>query len=572
MKKSEHLWKRIFSQYSVLILVVISFVFLIIFFTTSRAMQRERRVTMEQQLEICTAALDNRVDEVMSLHLKFLNNNNFTSYVRSYYYGGMSEYQAEALEELLVSTVNDAWLVNTCYLLNDEFEIISSSRVILSADQNVEQVKASARDLAEKQAFRSFYFVEDRLLFLGAVYLNDSYDYVAYIGFELSPNRMFFNFTTKALESFQHVYVVDGSQAICTAGPALDMEPSGLEKQSSIVQEDIAYAVFSCRSSAYANWKVYTLLDESSFYQTIRHQATLMIITLALSIMATLVLSLLFAKRITHPLEQLTRSFHRLEQGEYPPPLEVESNDEVGQLIHSYNHVVASLEKLNENIIAEQEEKRRFEIAAVKTRLDLLQSQIRPHFIHNTLNTLNYMAIEAGNTALSEIITSFNALLRMSISTESDFCTVESEIACIKHYMRIQRSRYADRPLKCSYSIDENVKDALLPRLVLQPLVENALFHGILPMEDRMGMIQVQCVDAGDQLCVFVCDNGAGIPEDLLQRLQQGDPVSSGGYSHIGIKNVRERLDLMYQQECEFQIFSQVGRGTAIFFSVPYRR
>ena len=120
--------------------------------------------------------------------------------------------------------------------------------------------------------------------------------------------------------------------------------------------------------------------------------------------------------------------------------------------------------------------------------------------------------------------------------------------------------------------MDESARDALLPRLVLQPLVENALYHGILPIEDRLGVIQVQCTRVGDQLCVSVTDNGAGITDEILSRIKEGQTLSPGGYNHIGIQNVKERLQLMYHQECAFKILSQVGSGTTIFFSVPYRR
>ena len=138
--------------------------------------------------------------------------------------------------------------------------------------------------------------------------------------------------------------------------------------------------------------------------------------------------------------------------------------------------------------------------------------------------------------------------------------------------MRILRCRYADRPLQCNYSIDESAKSALLPRLLLQPLVENALYHGILPIEDRLGVIQVQCTTAGDMLCVSVSDNGVGIPEDILQRIKNDQTVSASGYNHIGIKNIKERLQLMYHQECDLNIVTELGSGTTIFFNVPYRR
>lgn len=573
MKQTNHLWKRIFSQYAFLISIAFFLIFTTVYVTLSNAMRKERRVTMEQQLEISSAKLDARVEEVMNLHVQLLNETVFRSSLQEYYeYGTMSSPYAERLNGLLVKGKEASWFVNTVYVLDSDFQIVGSSRVILSEDPNIERVQGAAQTLAKNRAFRAFFLEDGKLLFMGAAYLSNSYDYVTYIGMEISADRMFYNFTTTALESFQSIFVVAEGQTVCAAGNTQGIDPEDLDGKLTLSQDGVSYAVFNCRNNGYANWKIYALTDESTFHQAVTQQTTIVGGILILSILSTLVFSLLFAKRITRPLEQLTTSFHRLEQGEYPPPLEVESNDEVGQLIHSYNHVVKSLKKLNENIIAEQEEKRRFEIAAIKTRLDLLQSQIRPHFIHNTLNTLNYMAIEAGNTELSELITSFNALLRMSISTESDFCTVESEIACTKHYLRIQRSRYADRPLQCNYTVDEEAKAALLPRLVLQPLVENALYHGILPMEDRLGVIQVQCTRQEDSLCVSVIDNGVGISEEILAQIKRGEGTSPGGYNQIGIKNVKERIQLMYHQECEFKILSQVGSGTTIFFRVPYRR
>lgn len=572
MKKTNHLWKRIFFQYAVLFLASFSLIFATVYFTMSRAIQHERRITMEQQLEICSSRLDTRVEEVMSIHSQMLNDPTFRKCIQAYYDGGISPGQTDKLSMLLNNTTDASWLVNNIYILNDDHQIISSSRVILSEDAHIPVIAEMTEELDRTRGFRAFRYNDGKLFFVGAIYLNNSYDYVTYMGMELNVSRMFFNFTTTALKSFQSVFVADQADVLCQAGSIQDIDITALNETLSTKYDGTAYAVFTCRNSGYANWKIYALMDESTFLQAVRQQGSVMILVLLLSIFATLVVSLLFTKRITQPLEELTHSFQRLEQGDYPPPLENNSNDEVGQLIQGYNHVVKSLKKLNDNIIAQQEEKRRFEIAAVKTRLDLLQSQIHPHFIHNTLNTLNYMAIEAGNTSLSELISSFNALLRMSISTESDFCTVESEIECVRHYMRILRCRYADRPLECIYTIDESAKSALLPRLVLQPLVENAIYHGILPAEDRHGIIRVQCTTSEGMLYMSVSDNGVGISPDTLQRIKDGHTFSTSGYNHIGIKNVKERLQILYHQECDFQIITTANQGTTIFFSVPCRR
>lgn len=428
MKKNSHLWKRIFSLHALLISIAFLFVFLTIYLTMSKAMQKDRRVTMEQQLEICSASLDDRVDEVMSLHLGFLNDSGFRSCLDAYYNGGMSESQSEQLSDMLYSTRNSSWLVNTIHVLNKDFRVIGSNRFLLSEDQNV---RRCAENLAESQAFRAFYTEDEKLLFVGAIYLNNSYDYKAYLCIELNPSRMFFNFSTTALNDFDTVFVTQENHTVFSSGSGISITPDRLKGRLTAEENGTAYAVFRCRNNSYANWEIFALLDESSFYHVVVQQTAMVGVVLVLSIIASL-------------------------------------------------------------------------------------------------------------------ITSLNALLRMSISTESDFCTVDSEVACVKHYLRIMRSRYADRPLQCAYSVDENARNALLPRLVLQPLVENALYHGILPMEDRLGVIQVRCTRVGDYLCVSVADNGAGITDEILQTIKQGQSLSSGGYNHIGIKNVRERLTLMY--------------------------
>lgn len=572
MKKGNHLWKRIFSQYAVLFLVSFSLIFTTVYFTMSRVIQLERRSTMEQQLEICTSQLDTRIEEVMSIHTQILNAPSFRSCIQSYCDGTITEAQANNLSSLLADIKSSSWLVNNIYVLNNEKQVISNNHRIMNEDTDVSVISDLAAELSRTRGFRTFCTANGKLFFIGAIYLDNSYNYVTHIAIELNASRMFFNFTTTALKSFQSVYVTDQEQIVCQAGNTEVQYISDLAKTNSAEYNGTAYAVFSCRSSNYANWIIYTLMDESSFHQAVRQQSSMIILVLLISLFFTLVISLVFTRRITQPLENLTLSFQRLEQGDFPPPLEITSNDEVGQLVQGYNHVVKSLKRLSDNIIAQQEEKRRFEIAAVKTRLDLLQSQIHPHFIHNTLNTLNYMAIDAGNTSLSQLITSFNALLRMSISNESDFCTVETEIECIQHYMRILRCRYADRPLECIYTIDEQAKSALLPRLLLQPLVENAIYHGILPVENRLGVIRVQCTASDNMLYVSVSDNGIGISPDTLQRIKDGHTFSANGYSHIGIKNVKERLQILYHQECDFQIITAEGQGTTIFFTVPCRR
>ena len=138
--------------------------------------------------------------------------------------------------------------------------------------------------------------------------------------------------------------------------------------------------------------------------------------------------------------------------------------------------------------------------------------------------------------------------------------------------MRIQRQRYADRDIECLFTADEASREALLPHMILQPLVENSLFHGILPNQGQPGKIHLVSLMQNDVISLFIIDNGVGISEEKLEKLNRGEIRMTNGYSHIGLNNVKERLSLMYPSQSTFAIISQEGEGTTIFFSVPYRR
>lgn len=571
MKHQSFLWKKIFFLYGTLIVVVFSVVFISLFAVLSSAVEGERRNIMQQQLQLCSAALDPNIESVMQTHTQFLGNPTVARYLQegTVIDGGED---TSPLDRQLSATREGSWLINTILLYNRDFHLVGSSLSHPAGESYYSWLTDYVSAFAGTRGFRAFFTVEGRLFYIGSIYAEDSYAYNGYLVFELFFDRFFYAFLLESNRDFAYTFIVDGENLVLSSDREFTRLPFSLEDSQEVKLGEDTYSLFSCTNEAYSNWKIYTLLSPQNFWDVLMEQFTIVCMLLLLSLLATLIVSFLSAKKITKPLRQLSESFGLLKQGQYPPPLAVTSRDEIGQLIHGYNHVVKSLQQLAENLLAQQEEKQKYEVAAIKTRLDLLQSQIQPHFIHNTLNALNCMAMEAGNTELSQTITSFNALLRASISTESDFYTVESEIACIRHYMHIQRMRYGDREVECRMDVDEEAKAALLPRLVLQPLVENALYHGILPCEDRAGLILVTCKTDGVTLFVSVQDNGVGISPEKLEKIQAGEGVSPSGYNHIGIKNVKERLQLLYQQDCHFQISSQANTGTTISFQVPYRR
>lgn len=179
---------------------------------------------------------------------------------------------------------------------------------------------------------------------------------------------------------------------------------------------------------------------------------------------------------------------------------------------------------------------------------------------------MKYMAKKIGAIELEETITSFNSILRASISQNNSFITVVEEINNLENYMNIQKHRY-DIYIDFTCDVDSEARCALLPKLILQPLVENALFHGIVPK--RGGLIKVLIYKEDGELHIFVEDNGAGLKEDEMKLLLEGITPHSKGFNSMGLSNVNERLSLYYSTQSRLKITSTPDCGTKIYFHIP---
>lgn len=388
----------------------------------------------------------------------------------------------------------------------------------------------------------------------------------------LDPARLFYNTNNKARETFDSVYVFADEKVVAREGKALNEELVRQADSAGQFQEESGqYVAFRQRNAEYAEWELVAMVDYSIYGREVWQLTILLFLLAVLSVCLILLISFFISKKITSPIMTVNKAMAQVEKGEFPAPLQSQSSDETNDLIQGFNHMIESLEKFSEEIARKQEEKRRYEVEKVKAQLELLQSQVNPHFIHNTLNALKYMALSAGNTELASTITSFNSLLRASISTNTEYTTVEEECHYVMEYMNIQKKRYASSEITCTAHVDRAASQGLLPRLILQPLVENSLFHGILPLEGKPGSIKVVCfVDQGF-LHVYITDNGIGIPEEKLKKMNEGELRVTNGYNHVGLNNVKERLNLMYRTDCKFIITSEYHSGTTIYFRVPYK-
>lgn len=320
----------------------------------------------------------------------------------------------------------------------------------------------------------------------------------------------------------------------------------------------ILYAI--SKSDTY-DWMVVGAVNTSELTKNKEQTQRLywMIFVLLLSI--AILISFGLSAAITKPIKRLSNSMKRAQEGQLERALvEVHDEAELGSLAETFNGMIVTIEQLMKQNSYEQKQKRISELKA-------LQAQINPHFLYNTLDSIIWMAEDGQTDDVVLMTSSLAKLLRQSISNEKEFVTIREEIDYIRHYLIIQKMRYKDK-LTYEINIDPDIQFCDILKLVVQPLVENAIYHGI-KYKDGIGFIQVVGYRINEDICLEVIDNGAGITPEKLEHLFEPNcshPKKNG----VGIINVQERLRMQYGEPYGLYYESRPSEGTRVKILIPY--
>ncbi|MFP7296832.1 sensor histidine kinase [Neobacillus niacini] len=309
------------------------------------------------------------------------------------------------------------------------------------------------------------------------------------------------------------------------------------------------------------NWKIAGVfsLDETTKVVSKVQGYTLIIAIVTLLIGS--MMSLFFASTITNPVKKLMDLMGKVEEGRFDLRFKAKYEDEIGQLGNSYNKMIQQVEKLIELVYQEQKSKREAE-------LKILQAQIKPHFLYNTLDTIQWMAQEYKASKIVEIVNALTTLFRIGLNKGNEFITVEEEIEHVKSYLIIQMTRYESK-IEYEIEMDEEVKKYQVLKLTLQPLVENAIYHGIRNRRGK-GKITIRITKKNDVLELTVHDTGIGIEEEHLNELNHAlETMSDERKKGYGLFNVNERIKLTHGSQFGIGIESEYQKGTTIIASLP---
>ena len=315
------------------------------------------------------------------------------------------------------------------------------------------------------------------------------------------------------------------------------------------------------KTISYTGWKLVGVVPMETFSMGLEETRYLVILLVALALLATMILNQLVSARIAKPLKKLNDSVKEWEAGNLEPDIYVGGSLEVAHLGKTLQSTVAQIRQLMKDIVTEQEEKR-------KSELDALQSQINPHFLYNTLDSIVWMITGERYREAVFMITQLGSLFRVSLSRGKTIISIEDEIRHAQNYMSIQKIRYKNA-FEISFDIAPEILSACTVKLVVQPILENAIYYGMEAMDDD-GVISVRGYQKDGDVFLEISDNGLGMPEEAAAKLlTEGERVRSRG-SGVGLLNVHNRIRLRFGEQYGLQIESFPDEGMTVRIHIPY--
>lgn len=367
-----------------------------------------------------------------------------------------------------------------------------------------------------------------------------------------------------------YVYLIDGNGEIIYH-PKQSLLISKLLKENNIVaatyQDGTHEEVFegenrmvTVRTVGYTGWKVVSVTKTDEFFMSYYQTRLFTLIIIALTILLIIFANQFVSYLIGNPIKKLDDSVKDLEFGKLDLNIYIGGSYEIQHLGRTIKSMVQQMHQLMDEIVIEQEKKR-------KSEFDALQSQINPHFLYNTLDSIVWMVESEQYEAATSMVTALANLFRISLNKGKNIITIREEIEHAQNYLYIQKLRYKNR-FEVTFDIDPEIYDCCTIKLIVQPLIENAIYHGVEFM-DGDGEITIKGYVKENDIYIDVTDNGLGMPEETVKYLLTDDTRIHKKGSGIGLSNVHQRIQLYFGKRYGLEIESELDEGTTVHIHLP---
>lgn len=316
------------------------------------------------------------------------------------------------------------------------------------------------------------------------------------------------------------------------------------------------------KTVGYTGWKLVGVVPRANMLDNYGQLVLFFLFVVFFSIFLLVFANLRLSEWITAPMKQLDRAVKELEAGRELVDFSVEGPYEVEHLSRSIQSMVSTLRHLMDDILEQEAQKRRSE-------LDVLQSQINPHFLYNTLDSVVWMTENGRTEDAVVMLTALARFFRISLSRGSNIIPLADELEHARHYLTIQKMRYKNK-FSAQISAEDGVESLYTIKLIIQPILENAIYHG-MAYADGDGEIRIHAFREGEDVLIEVTDNGPGMPEELVEQLlsPNGPAVSGAKGSGIGFRNVHQRIQLTFGPDYGLTILSEPDSGTTVRIRLP---
>ncbi|WP_394919335.1 sensor histidine kinase [uncultured Robinsoniella sp.] len=358
------------------------------------------------------------------------------------------------------------------------------------------------------------------------------------------------------------IYLLDSSNRIVSAeeknllGEIIQYSGRENELHMDSDSKGLAYYISDNISNG---WKIVAAISTGYFHKNVENLRDVFYILAFISALVVAALAIKLSKSVTRPLVALSGQMKRFGQGDFKARYDISTNDEFGMVGDTFNQMVGRIQDLLNEVYEQQ-------LLKQKAELESLQMQINPHFLYNTLETVNWMARMKGINEVGDIVSSLGNLMRFALGSDT-YITLEKEVSNLRDYIKIQEYRYGDR-LKAMVVIPEELLTYRIPKLLIQPILENAIVHGV---EDKIGDAQVSVTGEKEdgKILIHVRDNGIGMSREIIDRIFQDDKtVEKSKGTSIGLRNVHRRLKMHYGEGYGIHIDSRMGEGTEVILTL----
>lgn len=591
--KIKHIRYKIIIYVSLIVICTMLVATSLISYIYSKELKQQVLTITEQKMNIITKNLEDGIDKIIELQNTIQDDNVLQALMTENPVTDAEQHKQEvSISELLrqYSYFNNS--VNSIFafdknknILEPLYKIDPYDKIINEFDLFDDFIKSKKHsEFSKPSDFPTKPYDgsqdEKNTLTYFSNYIDENYfNQIGYLLININKDHFLKDVVRACTEEFDFALVVDeNSNVILQVGEVpvsqtnLNAYISSKEDYKTKINHSNTY-VIRHRLDNYENWEIIAGISYDVMNEGEKVISRFILMIGILSIAVIVFFSFYMSEKITSPIIRVVEAMLQIDKGQWPDSIQADTEDELKILVEGFNTMVVDVKNLIEQVRREQEEKATYKIDNLELKLGLLQSQINPHFVHNTLNAIKYSADAAGAYEVKDMIESFNQLLRASMSLDRDYINIEQEIDCVKSYLNIFKYRY-DHNIELILNIQEDLQHNKIPKLILQPICENSAYHGILA-KDENGQIKISIYSISDKdIRIEVYDNGVGISEEKINSVlnPNGDRNQlkpKKGFNNIGLSNINNRLELCYGYNYKLKIKSDVNIGTTVYFDIP---